>query len=85
MPKPPDAILAQAARMPKDSYAFWVIKNGKVENAEFCVWDLDSYFEEMWKFKKALHPTQLKRANFVGWVKKKLEYETINLNSPTVE
>jgi hypothetical protein len=27
----------------------------------------------------------LKRAHFVGWVKKKLEYKTINLNSPTVE
>jgi hypothetical protein len=84
MPKPPDAILAQAAKMPKNSYALFVVRNGQVQNAEFCVWDLDSYYEEMWKFKRALLPSDFKGANWTAWVKLKQDYQTYNLNSPTV-
>jgi hypothetical protein len=84
MRKPPDAILAQAAKMPKNCYALFVVRNGQVQNAEFCVWDLDSYYEEMWKFKKALLPGDLKGANWTAWVKLKQDYQPYNLNSPTV-
>jgi hypothetical protein len=84
-PQPPSALLNQAAKMPTKCYALWIVKNGQVQNAEFAVWDLDSYYEEMWKFRKNVNPDELKGCHVVAWVKFLDHFKTVNLNSVTVE
>jgi hypothetical protein len=71
--------------MPKHCYALWIVKNGQVENAEFCVWDKDSYFEEMWKFKKKVDTRELRAGHYTAWVKYYDHFKQVNLNSVTVE
>lgn len=84
--RPPSRLLNQASKMPSKCYALWVVKNGEVQNAEFAVWDLDSYYEEMWKFKKKMkHAEELKNCHVVAWVKFLDHFKTVNINSVTVE
>jgi hypothetical protein len=82
---PPLKLIDQASKMPKKCYALWIVKNGQVQNAEFAVWDLDSYYEEMWKFRKNLNPEEIKGCHVVAWVKFLDHFKTVNINSVTVE
>jgi hypothetical protein len=82
---PPLKLIDQASKMPKKCYALWIVKNGQVQNAEFAVWDLDSYYEEMWKFRKNLNPEEIKGFHVVAWVKFLDHFKTVNINSVTVE
>ena len=49
---PPGAMQIMSARMPRHCFALFLVIDGLVENPEFVVWDLDSYRQELWKWKR---------------------------------
>lgn len=77
---PPTQILEQAAKMPKRSHALFIIVNGEPLNAEFCVWGLDDYFDEIWQWKKRPH-ADLNGKHVEAWAKLGKEWKRINLNA----
>lgn len=82
--KPPDAVMVQFNRMPQKSYAMVVMVKGMVENAEYCVWDRDGHYEELWKARKRiLDSADHRDGQCQYWVKEQTDIYRINLTAPT--
>jgi hypothetical protein len=83
--KPPSVMMDQINRMPKASYSLICVVNGKVENAEYCVWDRDGHREELWKFKKKVIQHNLNNQNIQYWVKEGKDIYLVDMLSPTID
>lgn len=77
--KPPTMMSHMAAKMPRESWALFLIIDGRVENPEFVVWDRDSYAEELWKWKRK--EVRVAGRNVEFWAKKGLTFYRINPNA----
>lgn len=73
---PPTMMAHMSAKMPRESFALFLVIDGRVENPEFVVWDRDSYAEELWKWKRK--GVRVDGRNVEFWAKKGLRYFRIN-------
>jgi len=74
---PPQAVLDQANRMPRRSYALFVVLNGHTENAEFCVWGKEDFLTEWWKWRK-VRPGNIQGKHVEYWAKMDKEFIQVN-------
>ena len=73
----PQNILDQAARMPREAHALFIVINGVPQNAEFCVWSRDDFLKEWWQWRKGPRPnTSGKRVEY--WAKLGREFAQVN-------
>lgn len=76
---PPTAMSHMASKMPRESHAFFLVIDGRVENPEFVVWDRDSFTEELWKWKRK--EVRVSGRNVEFWAKRGQEYFRFNPNA----
>ena len=83
MPKipanPPTAMSHMASKMPRESFALFLIIDGRVENPEFVVWDRDSFTEELWKWKR--RAVRVSGSNVEFWQKHGQRFYRFNPNA----
>jgi hypothetical protein len=73
----PQNIRDQAARMPRESHALFVVINGEPQNAEFCVWGKDDFLKEWWKWRNGTRPN-MQGKNVEYWAKMGREFVRVN-------
>lgn len=83
--KPPSVMMDQINRMPKASYSLICVVNGKVENAEYCVWDKDGHRDELWKFRRRIIASGLPIRGIQYWVKEGKDIYLVDMESPTID
>jgi hypothetical protein len=76
---PPALMAHMAAKMPRESFALFLVIDGRVENPEFVVWDRDSFSAELWKWKRK--EVRVNGRNVEFWAKKGSRYYRINPNA----
>jgi hypothetical protein len=77
MHNPPQSVIDQGNRMPRRSYALFVVLNDKAENAEFCVWGKEDFLVEWWKWRKS-RPGNIKGKRVEYWAKMDHDYIRVN-------
>jgi hypothetical protein len=68
-----------AAKMPRRSHALFLVIDGRVENPEFVVHDLESYREELWKWKRKAVRVDGRHVEF--WCKHDASFYRFNPNA----
>ena len=76
---PPTAMAHMAAKMPRRSHALFLVIDGRVENPEFVVWDLDSFREELWKWKRK--EVRVSGSHVEFWAKHEARFCRFNPNA----
>lgn len=76
---PPTMMAHMAAKMPRRSHALILIIDGRVENPEFVVHDIESYREELWKWKRK--EVRVAGRNVEFWAKHDSKFFRINPNA----
>jgi hypothetical protein len=76
---PPTAMSHMASKMPRRSHAMFLIIDGRVENPEFVVHDIDSYREELWKWKRK--DNRVAGSHIEFWAKHDQQFFRFNINA----